>query len=397
MRTNPAHVGRNDKRNSEQPGADEVARRDFLRRTGIGLAAVAASAAIEGPAWFGPGAAGGTGLLGSGLFGAGQRASANDDAKAGESKAGESKAGESKAGASSTPESLVKVLYDSLTEKQRAEVCFAWDHQDPQRGLLRTRISNNWHITKPVINSEFFTSDQKKLVRSIFEGLIQPEWHARIDKQLQDDAGGFGKSQNFAIFGEPGSKQFEFVMTGRHMTLRCDGNSTGHMAFGGPIFYGHAASGFHEKPGHPNNVFWPQALAANEVYTMLDGAQRKKAEVSKTPGESSVGFQGPQGKFAGIPVADLSADQRGLVQKVLRTLIEPYRQSDRDEVLAALKTQGGLDKCSLAFFTDEDLGGDRVWDNWRLEGPSFVWNFRGVPHVHVWVNIADDASVRLNA
>jgi hypothetical protein len=85
------------------------------------------------------------------------------------------------------------------------------------------------------------------------------------------------------------------------------------------------------------------------------------------------------------------------VQKVLRTLIEPYRQSDRDEVLAALKTQGGLDKCSLAFFTDEDLGGDRVWDNWRLEGPSFVWNFRGVPHVHVWVNIADDASVRLNA
>jgi len=85
------------------------------------------------------------------------------------------------------------------------------------------------------------------------------------------------------------------------------------------------------------------------------------------------------------------------VQKVLQKLIEPYRQSDREETLAALKAQGGLDKCSLAFYTDEDLGKDRVWDNWRLEGPSFVWYFRGFPHVHVWVNVADTPSVPLNA
>ena len=37
------------------------------------------------------------------------------------------------------------------------------------------------------------------------------------------------------------------------------------------------------------------------------------------------------------------------------------------------------------------------WDNWRLEGPSFVWHYRGFPHVHVWVNVSDDASVPLNA
>ena len=35
--------------------------------------------------------------------------------------------------------------------------------------------------------------------------------------------------------------------------------------------------------------------------------------------------------------------------------------------------------------------------NWRLEGPSFVWYFRGRPHVHVWVNVADNASPKLNA
>lgn len=296
-----------------------------------------------------------------------------------------------------TPETIVKLLYDSLKPEQRKEVAFGWDHVDPKRGLLRTHISNNWHITKPTINSSFFTADQRRMVRDIWEGIINKEWHARVDKQLKDDAGGFGEQQNIALFGEPGKGKFELVMTGRHMTLRCDGNSTEHMAFGGPIFYGHAASGFDEKPGHPGNVYWEQALSANKVYEMLDGKQRALAEIKTTPTEHHVGFQGEKGKLPGIPVTDLSSDQKEQVQKTLQKLIEMYRQSERDEVLACLKSQGGLDKCSLAFYTDEDLGDDKIWDNWRLEGPSFVWYFRGFPHVHVWVNIADDASVKTNA
>jgi hypothetical protein len=130
---------------------------------------------------------------------------------------------------------------------------------------------------------------------------------------------------------------------------------------------------------------------------MLDGKQRAKAEVPSTPVEQKVGFKGEKGPFPGISIADLTADQKAEVQKTLQKLIEPYRQSDRDEVVACLKAQGGLDKCSLAFFTDEDLGEDKIYDNWRLEGPSFVWYFRGSPHVHVWVNVAADPSVKTNA
>ena len=307
---------------------------------------------------------------------------------------------EDKPASKEAPETLVKKLYDSMNKDQRKEVCFPWDYKDPQLGLLRTRISNNWHITAPtIIGSDYYTKDQQEIVRAIYEGIISPEWHAKVDKQLKDDNGGkgWGTSQNVAIFGEPGTGKFELVMTGRHMTIRCDGNSTEHMAFGGPIFYGHAASGFNEKPGHPGNVYWEQALEANKVYEMLDGKQREKAAVAKTPKEQDVQFQGANGEFPGIAVADMSSDQKEQMQKVLQKLIEPYRQSDRDEVLACLKTQGGLDKCSLAFFTDNDLGNDKVWDNWRLEGPSFVWNFRSVPHVHCWVNIADSADVKLNA
>ena len=91
------------------------------------------------------------------------------------------------------------------------------------------------------------------------------------------------------------------------------------------------------------------------------------------------------------------ADQREHAQSVLKTLLEPYRVSDKDEVMQCLKAQGGLDKCSLSFYESDDVGKDGVYDTWRLEGPSFVWHFRGDPHVHVWVNVADDPSVKLNA
>jgi len=299
--------------------------------------------------------------------------------------------------AKATPESHVQALYKALTPEQRSKVCFDWEHQHGQRGLLRTRVENNWHITDQAINSKFFTDEQRDIIRSIFTGLYSPEWVPRIDKQLKDDSGGYGRNQNIAIFGKPGSKKFEFVMTGRHLTIRCDGNSADHVAFAGPIFYGHAAGGGTEKKDHPGNVFWPQAIQANKVYAMLDGKQRKKALLRRAPREQAVAFRGKEKKIPGIAVKDLSEDQKAEVQKTLGTLIAMYRNADQQEALKCLKVQGGLDACSMAFYQSGDIGDDGVWDNWRLEGPSFVWHFRGAPHVHVWVNLADSASVKLNA
>jgi hypothetical protein len=302
------------------------------------------------------------------------------------------------AGAKAQPESLVKLLYDSLSAPQREAVCFAWDHQDPERGLLRTRVANNWDITEYYINDDFYTDDQRAIIRGIFEGIYNPDWHERIDRQLADDSGGFGDQNSIAIFGEPGSDQCEFVLTGRHMTVRCDGNTADHVAFGGPIFYGHAAEGFREGPHHRGNVFWPQAIEANKLYEALDGKQQKLALVRRgLPREQRVGFKGRKGSFQGMPLTELSADQKARVQEVLRKLVEPYRQSDQDEAMACLNSQGGIDACHLAFYQENDIGRDGVWDNWRLEGPAFVWHYRGAPHVHVWVNVADSPTVKLNA
>ena len=295
-------------------------------------------------------------------------------------------------------ESLVTVLYESLTDKQRKQVCFDWNYVDKKRGLLRTRLENNWKITKPSIKSDFYSREQQHLAHQIFRGMTHPDWHSRFDQQLKDDVGGFGNKQSLAIFGQPGSGKFEFVLASRHMTLRCDGNSAEHVAFGGPILYAHEGEALFEEPNHPSNVFWHQALAANKLYDMFNGKQRKQALVVKgMPSEELVGFRGRKGNFDGLPVNDFSADQKQHLQTVLKLLLEPFRQSDRDEVTRCLQVQGGLDACHLAFYKEGDLGEDGIWDNWRLEGPSFVWYFRGTPHVHVWVNVADNSSIKLNS
>src|SRR5262245_42649138 len=57
----------------------------------------------------------------------------------------------------SAPETAVKALYDTLTPEQKKAVCFPWDHKDSQRGLLRTHVSNNWHITPQTIRGNFYT------------------------------------------------------------------------------------------------------------------------------------------------------------------------------------------------------------------------------------------------
>jgi len=294
------------------------------------------------------------------------------------------------------PENLIQKLHASLTPTQKEEVAFPWDYTD-DRGLLRMHVANNWHITDKRIGSDFFTKDQQDMVEAIFWQLYSPDWKDRIKKQLQDDAGGYGKEQSIALFGEPGSGKFEFVMTGRHLTIRCDGDCVEHTAFGGPIFYGHAAADFNEDPHHTGNVFWHQAIVANDLYKMLDGKQRKVALIEQAPKESNVHFRGSSAELPGLPISELSADQKAHAQKVLEALVDPYRQFDKDEVAKCLKAQGGLDACRISFYQSGDVGNDQVWDIWRLEGPSFVWHYRGAPHVHVFVNVADDPSVKITA
>jgi hypothetical protein len=273
-------------------------------------------------------------------------------------------------------ETAVKRFYDTLTNDQRKEICFPFDHP------LRSKINANWAITKPKIDD--FTKEQQAILDEIFRGVVSPEGYERFKKQMDDDAGGFGE-YHVAVFGTPGSGQFEWELTGRHVTLRADGDSVANAAFGGPIIYGHGA-GDSEK-GLPGNVFYYQTKRANEVFSALDGTQRKAALRPKAPRETDVDVQGSSGQFPGLAIGSLSRDQKALVEEVMKVILAPYREDDVQEAIALQKAGGGLDALHMAFYESDDVGKDQVWDIWRLEGPNFVWHFRGAPHVHAYVNI----------
>jgi hypothetical protein len=72
----------------------------------------------------------------------------------------------------------------------------------------------------------------------------------------------------------------------------------------------------------------------------------------------------------------------------LITLLAPYRNEDAEEALSIMEAGGGLGQLRLAFYQQEDLGDDRIWDVWRIEGPNSVIHFRGAPHVHAYIHVA---------
>jgi hypothetical protein len=72
-------------------------------------------------------------------------------------------------------------------------------------------------------------------------------------------------------------------------------------------------------------------------------------------------------------------------------LLAPFRKEDADEAMKLVEANG-FEHLHMAFYKNEDIGNDGVWDVWQIEGPSMVWYFRGKPHVHVWVNIRGSAA-----
>jgi len=162
--------------------------------------------------------------------------------------------GESPAVGAPSSETLVSQLHTSLNDRQKAAICFPWEHG------LRQEVDNNWHITKQPIR-DVLNKDQQDLVRQIFDGLHSDEYKSEVWRQFDQDNKGDGgfPSASIGLFGTPDTGKFEFVLTGRHCTRRCDGDSDSGVAFGCPIFYGHAAKSFNESPQHEGNAYWVQA------------------------------------------------------------------------------------------------------------------------------------------
>jgi hypothetical protein len=276
-------------------------------------------------------------------------------------------------------EELIKELHANLSDDQKKSVMRPWDDQ-ARMGMYNSALNNQkiGHI---------YTKAQKELIDRIVHAVVSgEEGYKRISRNGTWDMSQAFENCGCHIFGEPvQGKKFAWLFTGHHLTLRCDGNSLEGAAFGGPMYYGHSPNGYSE-----NNIFNYQTKSTLKVFKALDRKQRAKAIVKGSPGEQapSVRFRKPTEAKPGISCADLTAEQKALVEQVMRDVLSPYRKEDTDEVMEILKSNGGLDKLHLAFYKDNAMNDRERWHFWRLEGPGFVWNYRVLPHVHTYVHIS---------
>ncbi len=283
-----------------------------------------------------------------------------------------------------TAEALIRELYQSLTQEQRPRAVYPWNH-GAENGQPATRLGMyNQPIGRPI--GEVYSRVQQEMIERILRSISSNEDGFR---QITRN-GTFDRSRSLpgcgaTLFGDPSNGgPFAWVFAGHHLTVRCDGNSEPHTAFGGPIYYGHSPHGYSQR-----NIFYYQTRSVLNVFDSLSQAQRRQAVVIGSPGElaPSIRFRPSGQPHPGLAAAELTAEQRRLVETVMRDILSPFRREDTDEVMDIVRRNGGPERIHLAFYKERDLE-DSPYHFWRLEGPGFVWNYRVLPHVHTYVNIA---------
>jgi hypothetical protein len=282
-------------------------------------------------------------------------------------------------------EDLVRELFATLNPWQRQHVVYPWNHGgDAGQPPVRLRIYNTC-IGKAI--GETYTKAQRELIERILQSMSSGEdGYRRITRNGGWDTNDGILSCGAYIFGDPtGDRKFSFLFTGHHLTVRCDGNSEPNAAFGGPMFYGHIINGYSQR-----NVFNYQTRSVMKVFDALSEWQRRAAIAPGRPGEGlrSIQLRREGQPMPGIAAADLTTGQKQLIEATLRDILSPYRKEDVDEVMQIVRNNGGMDRIHLAFYQERGTDASQPWSFWRLEGPGFVWNFRVLPHVHTYVNVA---------
>lgn len=289
--------------------------------------------------------------------------------------------------AAASKDSLPMQFYKSLTDEQRAKIVLPRDH--PKRGY----VSNWWYITPEQRLHTFYTPDQQDLVKQIFESLHHPDHREKMNWQVQKDLmGQIKNTPAVGFFGTPEDKDFEFIYTGHHVTRRCNAHTDAGLGFGGrPIFYGNFAKAFREESDHAGNPFWYQGLVFNEFVTALDGKQQEKILVAREPRDESPAAVIKKQKtgLPGLATAELSKDQQAKLLDTMRRMLVCFRPDDVNATMKTIEDKKLAGRLFVSCYGGKyDIGGDKVWDTWQIEGPDMVWYFRGYPHIHGYFHLS---------
>jgi Protein of unknown function (DUF3500) len=293
---------------------------------------------------------------------------------------------------SAAHDSMPMQLYKSLTDSQRDNLCLPINH--PRRQY----VSNWWYVHPEHRIPNTFNAEQQELIKKIFDSMHSAEHQDAVSNQVLIDQ--YGDKKNapaVGFFGTPDDAGFEFVFTGHHVTRRCNAHSDKGNGFGGaPIFYGHYPhpvtsmnENFRETKDHPGNPYWYQGKNFNRFVQALDQKQQDKGLVSTEPrSEQPDAVVKKTSESRGLSCAELSQDQKKLFLETMRGMLAMFREADVKATIETIEKNDIVNRLHVSWFAGKyDIGSDRVWDTWQIEGPDMVWYFRGEPHIHCYFHL----------
>ena len=291
-----------------------------------------------------------------------------------------------------TSDSLPMQLYKSLTDQQRQKVCLPANHE------RRQYVSNWWYIHPDYRIPSTFNADQQALIKRIFDSMHSDDHQDAVNQQvLLDQYGDENNAPAAGFFGTPDDKDFEFIFTGHHVTRRCNAHSDKGLGFGGhPIFYGHyphpetnSRENFNEAKEHTGNPYWYQGKLFNKFVGALDGKQQGLGLLANEPrSEQPAAVIQKQTAPKGLNCAELSTDQKQLFVETMRGMLAMFRPDDVGATMASIEKNNIVDRLHVSWYAGKfDVGSDKVWDTWQIEGPDMVWYFRGYPHIHCYFHL----------
>ena len=228
-------------------------------------------------------------------------------------------------------EALVFELYKSMDGDQKKKLVLPWDHKAGKQPLPARLMTANAAVGKESVIGLGVRQEAGRDPRpaSSSRSATARQGYKQLSRNGKFDNSGDFENIGALIYGEPAEgKKFSLVFCGHHLTVRCDGNSEEATAFGGPLYYGHSPSGY-----ATTNVFYDQTKVVDRA--VRDRSRRAATKVAVMPGKwkDEHGTIKPpeegRDSVPGLCFADMTKDQKELVEKVMKELVSPVPQGRR--------------------------------------------------------------------
>ncbi|GEM_PF-3458257 len=259
------------------------------------------------------------------------------------------------------------------------------DYDHPRRQY------HNRGVASGGAHTAFLRRVEQSLLIDLIHASLSPSGRTHLFDQFF--VGLAGLNYGALLFaGDPGDGPYQVLFSDAHLFLRMGGKNREGDPFGGPQVYGDQTG--NGEPGVPGNAYLDQLHAGQALIASLSPAAQKQARCPKAPVQTAVAAKGRDGRFDGVPVAELTTAQRAAARDVIGRILGNYAEEDAAYAWKCIDRNGGIEAFHLADYDVDHQEGMRFDGKpsqiYRLESPSAAFHFRAVPHLHAFFNVARD-------